>query len=552
MPGLLFLRGDPEQQRRVFRQEKRGLWSSALPLVLEKNGFMAFGEVDEDGLREALAGAAPDCLLVSRLTPEQGVRLAAPLLDWGGPTMFEGPLPRELHAALGITATRPASGIGSVVAVAPGVSDRAREYGYPAGGHLGPPAVRDAIRNERTDWSRLNVPITAQQAQAWRNIGWDAEIWTVQSDVRVLASWESGGGARSPAVVRRGHLTAASFGLFAALGQAHTSEPWDHNEYRSGPRVTGLETLLLALVDDLHAAAGIGRPRVLPWPRGARWALNVRHDFDRFMLPHDVSDLLGLHRELGTSATWYWRSRHLSAGRMRPNRSGRAAIRLIAANPRHEVALHTEQLWNGAEKERTIVERAARRPIAGTSSHGDPDCFRFQGAPNVLWAEKERLAYTELIQQAHFHPHRFATLESDGLIRPLEVMALPHHASLDKARDQAMVRDVLTMGERMIAMGGFLQLMNHPDLNRHALRQSLEGLRRGARLDWTAREVVDWWRRTHVRSHLSITMVSPECFEILSDSAIRDIVIEIRMPGGERRTRVVDLQPGAAAAIRAS
>src|SRR5262249_23198475 len=47
------------------------------------------------------------------------------------------------------------------------------------------------------------------------------------------------------------------------------------------------------------------------WPYGSRWALNVRHDFDRFLSPEQVGHVLADHERVGTAGTWYWRTAHL-------------------------------------------------------------------------------------------------------------------------------------------------------------------------------------------------------------------------------------------------
>ncbi len=395
---FLFLHGGPEEARRVFREERRGYWAAALPVVLEKHGLTSFEESTVAGLEEALRRDEVGAVLVARTAARaETTGVLHRLRRLGIPLLIEGPLPCELHELAGIVSAEPTAAEGAVAITSRQLASAAAEYGYPAGARITVPAVRPVERESGTDWRHLDVPIRADQAEAWRRAGWDAERWGVDADAEVLATWTGADGVPSPALVRKGSVVAASFGLFSILGQAHTAEPWDHGEYRTSARITGLETLLLSLVDHLHRDADLVRPRILSWPRNARWVLNVRHDFDRFLASKAVAQTLARHQEAGSAATWYWRSRHLRDGVFYRRWPGNLAVKLVASSPGHEVALHTEQLWNGrAERERRVVERVYGRQVLGSSSHGDPHCFRFQGAPNVIWAERQGLLYTEL------------------------------------------------------------------------------------------------------------------------------------------------------------
>ncbi len=81
------------------------------------------------------------------------------------------------------------------------------------------------------------------------------ERWNRPEGVEVLAEWRAlqPDAVAYPAVVRRENLTACALSLFAYLGQAHTGAPADGADHRPMPRVTGVEVLLLALIDDMYA-----------------------------------------------------------------------------------------------------------------------------------------------------------------------------------------------------------------------------------------------------------------------------------------------------------
>ena len=386
-------------------------------------------------------------------------------------------------------------------------------------------------RNSQLDWEALaNVPIGADQAAAWRVPSWDAERWSGGGDLHEIAGWRSGSGARGLAIAQAGTLRICCFSLLTFLAQMHTSEPTAGGEWRSSRRVTGL-TLLLGMVDAMYADVGRERERTLPWPEGKRFVLNVRHDNDRDLDVPAARSVLAMHRELGTKATWYWRASHLRAApipkRLRRRHAGRSpdVLRLVASTPGHEIALHTELMWGG-DDERRVVERAAGTDVTGSSAHGDPECFRYQGAPNVLWAARHGIRYTELIQHGHLLPHRFPALGADGAIEILDVICLPHHKDpFDRSmRSGETYADLLPAAiDRHRTAGGMLQVMNHPDLNQAGLATALASIPGDGRLDWTAGDAARWWRATHVAG----------------GSPAAGAVREVRAPDGSITTRTV-------------
>ncbi|MHB8656846.1 MAG: hypothetical protein ACYC91_02675 [Solirubrobacteraceae bacterium] len=552
---MLFLHGGEAHTRNVYRDQGRGDWARALPLVLEKHGYMAFESLSCTHFdpREL---SRFDCALIARLPAAAwSDALLKAFFDSGVPCLFEMPASQSLRDRLGILGAESSEADSlQIVRMSTDIRRQAAALGREIGGRLGPPKIRYVERDPSMDWASIpSVPITSAHAERWSARGWDCERWSVSDDTDVLAAWAPVGGTDGgPAIIRRGHLMACSFAWFAALGQAHTAPPWGPREFRSSGRSLPLEELLLTVIDLLHRSAGAPRARILPWPSGSDWVLNVRHDFDRPLSPRRVQNVLAGHARAGTAATWYWRSRHLAAGRVSGYLARRAnrAVRLVAGAAQQEVALHTEKLWTSSGRELELLsEVAGGRPL-GSTSHGDPTCFRFQGAPNILWAERHRLLYTELIQHGHMLPHRFASLEDDGTIRFLNVICLPHHESLDRT-----ARDGDTNAERLrdapgrfSAVNGMLQVMNHPDVNQRELFELLESYPRERRLDWTAGQAADWWRGSHT-DRISVSTSTPGSFTIESAGAVRDLEIELMDAQGHARRISLSLAPGQRARI---
>lgn len=558
--GVLFIHGGHDHARRRFREEAEADWSQGLSLVLEKYGYLAVTERDATALADRELWQEHACVLIARLPEEAWTPEAVEMVQSGQTqVLLEAPLPPALMSALGATRTGRLAGEMTITSASAELSRTANAHGMGCGGRVGPVKTRVLPRSDAQDWANLDgVPLEPSQAEVWRKPGWEVEEWAVADGTAVLANWTTQAGLRHPAVVRRGHLVALSSSLLAYLVRCHTSEPWaGGGEYRSSYRSTGIEAMLLGLIDDLHARAGRVRARVLPWPRGASWAFHVRHDFDRPMAADAVQDVLDRHRRVGTAATWYWRSRHLGQGLSRLSRllrtgdpSATTAVRLVAEAAGHEVAHHTEELWTNADRERRVIERAIGRPLLGTSAHGDRTCFRFQGAPNILWAEHQGLLYTELIQHAHLHPHRFPALAADGTVEQLAVVCLPHHESFDNTVQEGDNDPdrVLESAERFRRAGGLLQVLNHPDIHLDDLFTTLAEVPREGRLNWTAARAAAWWRRTHTRDAVTVAVAADGRVQVTAVEAVENLALELLAPDGERTVVVLDAPAGATVA----
>jgi hypothetical protein len=495
---ILLIAGDDDVCRHVFARKRRAHWAAAFEVVLEKHGYLDVERAGPEALADPATFERDGAVLVARLPGDHWPAERAAVAARGrAQVLVEGPLPETLRAELGVAAAGPLPSSCVVAVRDPALRAAGAARGSNVTARLAPATTAPVELDDDQHWPRLGAPITRDQAEAWRAPGWDAGRWRLDNRAgpSVLATIAPLDDRRdaSPAVVRRGSLVGCSFGLLAYLAQAHTSEPVAGAEWRSSPRSLTLEHLVTALVDDMLARASLPRLRVPPWPGGARWALNVRHDVDRPPSVADIEATLERHRRARARATWYWRARHL------PQTA--PALR-AAAVAGHEIALHSERLWtDAATADLAAVERAAG-PVRGSSAHGDRSCARYQGAPNVLWAHAQGLRYTELVQHTHVHPHRFVTLEADGVVRPLDIVCLPHHESLDSgtAPDQHRADLVVERAALYEKAGGLLQVLNHPDIHQEALSHVLGAIPGDGRLDWTAGEVADWWLRTHVRA----------------------------------------------------
>lgn len=557
--SILLIAGGEDFARQVYEHERRADWAQAMPLVLEKLGYLGLEAAPPGALADPRTWERHAAILVPRLPAGAWTPRAVALAGSGRAQLLTELPPRELYDRLGILAAEPADRDGVVTATDPELSAAVEATSTMANAYLQPPRSRPVDRAEGLGWDELGVPIGAGQAERWRAPGWEAERWSLSAEAQVLATWRdsAGGGESRPALIRRGPLIAASFSLFGFLGQQTTIQPFAGAEHLIWTRPFALEAMLAALLDEMHRRAGVSRPRIMPWPEGAEWVLNVRHDFDRAQSRGQVGRVLAAHAEAGTAATWYWRARHVrgprsAADRVRSRGSDGAAVaRAVAGAPQQEVALHTELPWVSGEDERRTVERSVGRSVLGTSAHGDPNCFRWQGAPNVLWAERHGMEYTEFISHSHLHPHRFAALRPDGTIEPSRIVCLPHHESLDRSTrpGDANVDGVLAAAESYRRAGGLMQILNHPDLNLEELADVLRRLPTEGRLDWTAAEAAAWWRRTHVLSELRVEQGEDGGVTLTSAHGVRGAALELLRPDGSRQSYSLHIEAGGSVTV---
>jgi hypothetical protein len=530
-------------------------WSGALPLVFEKHGHLAVETAGPLALSDPETYERHAVVVVAaQPAPVWTDAAQGALLAGTGHVVLEAPLPKRIRTALGVTQVVSRKPEVSITVKDRQLRERCALYGVAAGGRMVPTSFRQIDRDSHLDWAALpDVPLSAEVAAAWRQISWTVEKWTVTDDVEVLADGRrSAGDEPYPAIVRHGRLVGIPVGLLEYVGRLQTSEPSLGGDWPTSPRGVGLETLVMALIDMVFAASGLARLRVRPWPHGARWAMSVRHDVDRPITVDEVYEILAAHRRAGSAATWYWRARHATPPRQlvsrRPRVRQASALLAVAATPGHEVALHSEKPYVD-HHERRVVERQLGAPVVGVAAHGAPDCFRYQGAPNVLWAEREGLLYTELIQHAHFHPHRFAALRQNGVTALDRLVCLPHHVSFDRGMrpGETYAERVLGQAEAMRAGGGFFQLMNHPDLHRTELFETLASIPTHDCFVATARCVADWWLRSH--TEVRATADRSGSWSVASEHPVAGLTFEVLAPDGYVTTTGADLAPGQRLAV---
>ena len=226
---MLIVTGGDAFARAVYQDEGRVDWAQALPLVLEKLGFLDFDVAAPEVLEDERTWRMPSVLLVARLPTTAWSERAAALAVGGRTRAFIELPPPTLHRALGIHTAEPADrqGTFSPLGELRGATEAATTF---VTTRLELPESRPVPREADLDWSVLDVSISAVQAERWRAPGWDVQRWGVDPATEVLGEWAVGkekARAQWPALVARGRLVATCFSMLGYLGRDdHPAAQW--------------------------------------------------------------------------------------------------------------------------------------------------------------------------------------------------------------------------------------------------------------------------------------------------------------------------------------
>ncbi len=528
MAGILFVAPSRDAQRAVFSEQGRGLWSAALPAVLEKHGYLAIESAEQDALADIDRLAGYDVVLVAQGPDDPWVdgRLGV-VRERGVGLLLDGPPTPSARAELGIAGVEEITEPGTVQVRDRSLRVAAERFGTPTAGRIAMPLERSTgQRAGPQSGSAPELPITSEQAAAWNAQPWDAEAWSHAAGGRVLMDWVGADTSqRSAAVVQWNNVVACSFGLFAFLAYAHSIGPIPAGQSQAASRSIGVEAALLGIIDLLHQQRNAVRLRVRPWPRGTRWVVSVRHDIER----GGAGSVRAAVKEDPDLATWACAPR------------GGADAAKAAAQAGHEVALLARDPWRaegGSELSELEHELSGVSVRGAVASHA-LGAFGFRGAPNVTWAARERLLYTELLGRGHLHPHRFPALAADGAIQILEPVCVPWYENL-----AALVSDPERI-ERAVALwsaaAGLLQLRVGPDAAEQRWLPRVRDFELRGASRWTIADAATWWRRSHDLTRIGVRALGGGRFALRAREPVDGLVTELLHPDGSVSEHAIDV-----------
>lgn len=287
--------------------------------------------------------------------------------------------------------------------------------------------------------------------------------------------------------------------LFDVLVQHYAAPPYPAGYYAMVD-CSQLEDLERWLVRALTARLeSLGEPYALldPWPHPYRSCLSIRHDFDRKMEgahPRVVMQKLALKQLFAAyarhdvKATWFWRVFSFEPSLMAD----------IAARG-HEIALHTDVPTGAFEEiaaEFRHFEQAGWR-LRGITAHGGAGSIGYTGAPQVAAALAFGMSYGELAGSAGTQSCFAHVLDGD-LMAATQLVMPAQHLSLDKGMkpEDHWLEEVLPQANAILAAGGHVVMMNHPDIHIPEMIAFCERVE--ARASWKATmlEAAEWYRAT--------------------------------------------------------
>jgi hypothetical protein len=335
--------------------------------------------------------------------------------------------------------------------------------------------------------SSLNTNFfTRRCIEAWEKlpITWKPVVEEKSPDV--LATIQSGQ-SEFPALVRQNNL----FGFtFQALNYIcyHYSVPPNERPARmvDVSAALALEEILFETLTRESSTQNLPLVEVKPWPWGRKYCFTLRHDVDR--IPEmDVFDrLMRWEKDRGLGVSWYFIGNRLEKEQLK---------RIMAAN--HEIGLHAVKVEdkNGEIK---MIEAGIGNSVKGECTHQGGGSDEWMGPLQIMYAAKCSLEYV-ITQFNNTFPFIFLTLANNGEIESHDdVWCLSYAGTVDKpGKSEEFVYKSFEQVSRFMGNGYHTIISNHPDISFKYLVDLESSLPTEGRANWTASQVVNWWKKIH-------------------------------------------------------
>lgn len=559
---VLWVTGDETVQRYVYRRYGFGYFTAAAEVLFEKWGLLDWRQAPQTVLAQPEEVCAYDLVLIGWLPPpfwkQEYIKT---LRQFEGLLFLEGPFPPQLEGFAGVERVNrfPRIMSGRVEVIDTALRTAVETYLGPILGSseilLRPKEVdarpipfkwRDAVRMLMEtlmglrNRPRIGVPpgvdvpkiqvssYRRSQIRAWAKPPYLVETYRAVSavaDVVLQTSQDQSW----PLLIRRGRILASTFQIFSYLVHYHTMHPLPTNYY-SCPSIYGVAVghLFLEWLEGQSRRHGIPLLKVAPWPWKYDSCLTIRHDMDRIPTPEAFERLINFEAERKLGVSWYWI----------PGRTNPAYMRR-QVELGHEVGLHAVRIKDKpAECLMIEQEIGPGHDVVGECTHGGFGSDGWLGYPNIVAARDTGFLYTEHLPVYDF-PYRFPSLQPDGTIATEPIIGISHSIGIDSMLRASPDIEALRRTFLPFLSNGFhCLIINHPDLHVDELMQFLDSLPTERRLDWTCRQVADWWRKTHIRRNLKVERIeeTPQwCrFRVVSRNGVSGLTLEISSDVGEK------------------
>ena len=516
-------------------------YSSGFWVILEKHGFL---DVTDGPLAAGTPpGRGGGCGIVTTaaartLGGEQLTRLRSA----HAVLVVEGPWAACLAPQIGSTSASPMADRGGVSVLDDGLRHDLRTWLLNTWTPSYSGATRESLdlaltpRGQRPHrQSDVHDPLSDRLSPHVPPAPWGVHHVEMPAEARVVATV-----AGEPMVAELGNLVLVPQPLLSYLGEDHSARVL-RDVYEFSNDRFGIELLLLRVLTRAVKAKGEPVIRVRPWPAGHDYAFTIRHDVDRPPRPDVLERLIASEVSAGAGVSAYFQSRTAA-----PDLVERFAG--IGA----EIGWHVAQLLPGGVDELQAIQRLGHE-VVGVTVHGNQGNYGWRGLPNWRHYEAHGMSYGENLSSARFMPSRTFDLE-DGAAVGRDLLALPHHHSLDQGLESTYLEEIASALPQLAALGAYVVVLNHPDINEVEVGSLLGDLPARPWLA-TSRVVSSWWMATHYRDRLRVRQDCADGETRLSvkpDAAVDGLVLEVHgVDGVEGATMGVSpVVPGTVSTVR--
>jgi hypothetical protein len=227
------------------------------------------------------------------------------------------------------------------------------------------------------------------------------------------------------------------------------------------------------------------------WPSGFDAAFTIRHDYDRPILDETLTDLLDCYDQFGVKCSVGFLDRLQPAAQM-------AALHARG----HEIVLHSEAASEAAFAGEVTALRAKGLErgfaLSGMTCHGGIGSAGHLGATTFAWVGRAGLDYTEQLGCEALIPHPALSAGAGKADGPMSVMITPSHKSLDTGTAPLAhaLPSLVDKVPRLLAAGGLVTVMNHPDIHLDQLKTLLSWLDLSRVWCATHADITAWCRQT--------------------------------------------------------
>ncbi|MEW5722931.1 MAG: hypothetical protein AB1896_07475 [Thermodesulfobacteriota bacterium] len=305
-----------------------------------------------------------------------------------------------------------------------------------------------------------------------------------------------------PGLIKKGRIYAFTFQALNYLCYHYTMPPAERPaRLRDARPAVVLEEMLTTFFKSEAVGRKFPLAWVRPWPYGVDYCLTIRHDVDRLPDHGTFDRLVSWEERKGLGVSWYFIANRLDMGILeRIKKAG------------HEIGLHAYKLGDKGQEAR-LIESAAAVSIKGECPHQGGGADEWFGPLQLDYAAQCGFRYV-ITQFNHTHPFLFLSLAENGEVRSHdEVWCLSFAGTVDKpGKSRESVYKSMAHDIAFLEKGYHTLISNHPDMNFEFLRDLEALLPIARRVNWTAEQTIDWWRKTHDRRWLSLNLrrVEPE------------------------------------------